>query len=268
MRPLTQRHSPRPASRAHGRRGGFTMAEMLVVMAIITILAASLAVILPKVRSRAMSKAAQADIHLMEMALEELHKDRGRYPSAPYGGDASDTTKMADYVLFKTLTDPDYSPSDPSGTVAGDGWGGARNDWEFIRGDSAAQNHILDPWGVPFYYIPHTDYLAGVRINDSTEDTAALPSNVAMYYGTTPRPDDYKGPSSPDNLLPPTSYYGPPPKIEEFYNATTFQIHSKGPDQSTDTADAEPGKIDPCDRGTDPDDVNNFGGVHVDQPNP
>jgi type II secretory pathway pseudopilin PulG len=243
------------------------MAEMLVVMAIITILAAALAIVLPRIRTRAMREAAGADIHLITMALEEHFEDRGYYPRAPYKGNPDKTVEKADYILFMTLTNPDYSPSDcddpnnPGGAVTGDGWGRARDDWEFIRGDSAEEEALLDPWGVPYYYIAHYDYLQGVRVDDPTEDASSLPSNVAMYYGATPRPDDY----APSKTVPPTDYFGPPPKLEEFYNARSFQLHSKGPDQLTDIADGDIEHVDPCDRGTDPDDVNNYGGVYVDE---
>lgn len=254
MRPLACHLRPH-------RPGGFTMAEMLVVMAIITVLAASLAIVVPKIRPRAMRAAAGADIHLMSMELEELRKDMGRYPSKPYNPadpENPKTEEYADYDLYKSFTDPNY-PSE------GTGWGGARNDWKFLHGDSVEKQQVLDPWGVPYYYVAHTDYLMGVRINDETDDTPKTISGkkVPNYYGATPEPNDFRGaPTDPnERRFPPLGYFGPPPDINVFYNATTFQIHSKGPDQKTDYYDDNPNVVDACDRGCDPDDINNYGGV-------
>ena len=261
--PLTLRAWPRRSRRA------FTMAEMLVVMAIITILAASLAVIVPMLRTNAMRKAAEADIHLMSMTLVQYYQDRGTYPSKPFSSSTNEYDYM-DFILYKALTDPNYNLSGHT-AQAGAGWGSARDDWQFIRGESAANSRILDPWGVPYYYLPFTDYLYGVRIHDTSETASTNPDGPPVY-GATPRKDDYSGDhnsepgdtaTSEDREKPRQTYYGPPPDISAFYNATTFQIHSKGPDSRTDYYDDHPEIMDPCDRGTDPDDINNYGGVYV-----
>jgi prepilin-type N-terminal cleavage/methylation domain-containing protein len=263
MRPLRRPAQPSGPLRADLRRA-FTMAEMLVVMAIITILAASLAIVVPKIRTRAMRAAAGADIRLIGLALNELHEDMGRYPSKPYAPsnpDSPDDEDYIDYVLYRTLVDPNY-PSD------GAGWGGARTDWKFLHGDYADRQQILDPWGVPYYYIPHTDYLNGVRIKDSTDNTPLTIEEsrpLPNYYGATPEANDFRGEPSGDDgqRVPRTGYFGPPPNLNVFYNATTFQLHSKGPDQKTDYYDDKPEVVDACDRGCDPDDINNYGGVII-----
>jgi len=123
------------------------------------------------------------------------------------------------------------------------------------------KRQILDPWGVPYYYISHPDYLRGCKIW-SMEGTNQTP----VIFGATPLPDDFWGGSgdagdagTADPLNPRKNYYGPPPSIEAFHNANTFQLYSKGPDQLTDAEDADPVTIDACDRGGDRDDINNFG---------
>ncbi len=266
-------------SRLRSRRAAFTMAEMLVVMAIITILAASLAVVIPRLRTRAMMARASADIQSLGTALEKYRGDIGYYPVAPWQVKNSSniwvaTNAVACNVLFEGLTNR---------KAGGDnrGWGGASLEQPFIRGtlkecsdasctrdvgenvrhytyNSKPKHQILDPWGVPYYYIAHPDYLRGVKV---WESSSAQP----VIYGTTERPNDFWGDGSTgagsgaDPLTPRKNYYGPPPALDEFFNASTFQIHTKGPDQLTDTEDGDAVQIDACDRGTDRDDRNNFG---------
>ena len=262
--PCLRGRRPRPPA-------AFTMAEMLVVMAIITILAASLAVVLPKLRTMAMTSRAEADIRNMSVALDQYHTDIGHYPTAP-------RNLYMDNILRLALTNP-KAGSPGTATQGYMGWGGANTEWPFIRKNNigkygvthsndcnnngiwqfcCGKHQILDPWGVPYYYIAHSDYLRGVR---HYED----PANQPIIYGATERPNDYRGdpgdtpiPADPDRTQPRKNYYGPPPRAEEFYNPQTYQIHSKGPDQATDIDDGDETNIDPCDRGTDGDDVNNY----------
>jgi len=236
------------------RTAAFTMAEMLVVMAIITILAGSLAIVIPKLRTYAMAKRAGADIHIMANALESYCQDIGAYPTAqPY------TKAYACNVLYQALTNRHAGGKSH-------GWAAAKTDWGFIRSnnirsyngtDGKPRKQILDPWGTAYYYIAHPDYLRGVHIYDTTE-TDRKPN----CFGATERPDDHRSAANhnepPDGSGNPLNYYGPPPKMDEFFNADTFQLHSKGPDQHTDVDDGEEEYIDACDRGTDDDDINNY----------
>lgn len=238
------------------RRGGFTMAEMLVVMAIITILGAALLVALPKLRTRAMVRAAESDIHALSMALGEYHDHLGHYPSARFR-----TGTFADDVLRQALTNPNAGGAER-------GWGGARTDWSFIRkenvakyadyGDDAKHNNdcktkgiwqfcygkhqILDPWGLPYFYIPAVDYVT-LGVNVYAPHEANYATTQANVHGATKEPNDNGQPASRDS----------------FYNPATHQLISNGPDQATDTEDAQPLVIDDGDRGTDSDDINDFG---------
>lgn len=255
-------------SRLRSRRAAFTMAEMLVVMAIITILAASLAVVIPRLRTRAMMARASADIQSLGTALEKYRDDIGHYPVAPFNNsDSADLT--IDDVFYNSLVNRSAGGENR-------GWGGASLEQPFIHGtlkecsgsgctrqvgdnirhytySSKPKHQILDPWGVPYYYIAHPEYLRSVRIWES------VGSGRTAIYGATEKPNDFWEDTPDGRKVPPEAYYGPPLALDEFFNASTFQIHSKGPDQLTDAEDGYPGNIDACDRGTDRDDINNYG---------
>lgn len=270
------------ASRRASPRGGFSMAEMLVVMAIVTVLVATLVVLVPRLRVSAMSKAALSDIQNLSMVIGEYQEDKGGFPDKAYSPADPNAPKYYDYldkVLFYCLTEPNFDPQSPPAPpgagqdaptplagATGKGWGRARDNYEFLRGDSKIVHQFLDPWGVPYYYIPYTSYLLGVRINDPTDSTPlkdpTTGARLPNYYGTTPLANDFR---TGDHNYPPDAYYSPGALLKYFYNSTTFQIHSKGPDQRTDYCDDLPDTIDACDRGCDPDDINNFGGGNVSQ---
>ena len=96
--------SPAPNRRAS--QDGFTLIELLVVMAIVTVLAGSLVVVMPKLRTRAMNNAARSDITHLSLALDMYKEDIGAYPSAPYiSSQAGYEPDPIDGVLFRALTD-------------------------------------------------------------------------------------------------------------------------------------------------------------------
>ncbi len=234
------------------------MTEMLVVMAIMTVLAASLIVLVPGLRTAAMVKGAQADIQRLSTTILEFKEDRGYFPFrqfTPVDPAKPVDNDYMDYVLYKSLTDPNY---DPAGSGTGKGWGFARDDLDFIRPDSKMRNQFVDPWGLPYYYIPNNLYLLGVRIS---KDPNNDPRNVSWHelvncYGNTPEANDYRGFTS-------LTEEQQADVRKRCFNATTFQIFSCGPDMTSDRYDRNPStpdQADPFDRGCDPDDINNYGG--------
>jgi type II secretory pathway pseudopilin PulG len=232
-------------------------------MAIIAILAAALGIVLAKLRTRAMVQRARSDIQAMSNALEMYMKDIGTYPTAPWTNTYTPVTGFADMVLYTALTDKDAGAvRDADGNPtsnANRGWGDATDGWDFISDASRTSKHFLDPWGTPYYYLSHGDYLRGVAIRDPTEDPgSASGKDWPRVYGTTPAIDDYRTVSN--ERLPKAEYFGPAPDPSVFFNPYTFQLHSKGPDQKTDQDDnpSDLTHIDPCDRGTDKDDINNW----------
>ena len=109
-------------------RQGFTLVELLVVMAIIALLAALVAPkIFPKL-GKGKTSAAQAQIELLGQALDQYRLDTGQYPTTEQG-------------LQALITNP-----------GDDKW----------QGSYLKKNLIpLDPWGKPYNYVcpgTHGDY--------------------------------------------------------------------------------------------------------------
>jgi general secretion pathway protein G len=109
-------------------RQGFTLVELLVVMAIIALLAALVAPkIFPKL-GKGKTSATQAQIELFGQALDQYRLDTGKYPTSEQG-------------LQALITNP-----------GDDKW----------QGPYLKKNLIpLDPWGKPYNYVcpgTHGDY--------------------------------------------------------------------------------------------------------------
>ncbi|MGQ5702422.1 type II secretion system major pseudopilin GspG [Sandaracinobacteroides sp. A072] len=80
-------HAPLPASKRAiaAAEAGFTLVELLVVLAIIGLLTTVVVVNVLPMQSRAQVQKAQADIAMIEQALEFWRIDMGRYPNATEG---------------------------------------------------------------------------------------------------------------------------------------------------------------------------------------
>lgn len=121
-----RRHPGRPL----GGDGGFTLTEMLVVMAIIGLLAAVLTPQLIGQLGRARLKTAQVQLETIAAGVEMFRADVGRYPTQSEGLNA----------LLAPPTDLD-------------GWTGP-----YVKGGKSLQ----DPWGNAVAYKPGTDGLSFV----------------------------------------------------------------------------------------------------------
>jgi general secretion pathway protein G len=102
------------------RDDGYTLSEMLVVIAIIALLAAALTPALIGQLSRARVKAAQLQLQTVASAVEQFRSDTGHFPTAKEG-------------LPSLIADPGDAP----------GWIGP-----YLKNQKA----LTDPWGRPIVY--------------------------------------------------------------------------------------------------------------------
>jgi general secretion pathway protein G len=77
LSPLTSGRVPRG-----GRAGGFTLIELIVVMAIIGILAAIAVPAMRDAPQRARESALKEDLFTLRSCLDQFHADRGRFPTS------------------------------------------------------------------------------------------------------------------------------------------------------------------------------------------
>ena len=102
------------------RRAGFTLIEVLLVLAILVILSTLAVGMFTNTQKKANVKAARTQIGLFQTPMEEYHLDLNRYPSA--------------------LDDLVKAPSDLANPAK---WGGS-----YLKGTELPS----DPWGNPFRY--------------------------------------------------------------------------------------------------------------------
>jgi len=108
--------------------GGFTLVELLVVVAILGILASLIAAGAQSARRRGAVTKAKATIGALETAIAMYHGDMGMYPPS---GNPSLRAAMED------------DPGDAD-------WGGPYMEF---KQDELKDGQLVDPWGTPYLYV-------------------------------------------------------------------------------------------------------------------
>ncbi|QMW24616.1 type II secretion system major pseudopilin GspG [Sandaracinobacteroides saxicola] len=94
-----------PCEAADRRANGFTLTELLVVLAIIGLLTTIVVLNVLPMQDRAAGTKARADVAAIEQALELYRLDMGRYPTMEEGLVALTKPTPASGALLKTLPD-------------------------------------------------------------------------------------------------------------------------------------------------------------------
>lgn len=100
----------RPIHRRAAIENGFTLVELLVVLAIIGLLSTVVVLNVLPMQSRAQVQKAQADIALIEQALEFYRIEAGRYPSPEEGLNILTANGPTGAKLKKLPNDPWGTP--------------------------------------------------------------------------------------------------------------------------------------------------------------
>ncbi|MCD5390942.1 type II secretion system protein GspG [candidate division NPL-UPA2 bacterium] len=150
--------------RVSGCCRGFTVVELLTVIAIIAILAAIIMPALRRARIKAHEAKAKSMIAQLEIALSMYKTDFGSYPD--YDGESTQYDAEADEILAlltgRDPDDPDWDLEDGEpgelDTIGNPNWNGPylevkKDDIKWINGG----NYLKDPWGNPYVIIVDLD---------------------------------------------------------------------------------------------------------------
>jgi general secretion pathway protein G len=128
---------------------GFTVIELLTVLAIIGILAGLITTAAHEARKRALMAKAKAAISSVETALGMFQSDLGGYPT-PGAGNANLINALSENTGTYVIGTQSYA-------LPSDDWSGPYMNFK----DEASTGEFLDPWGNPYVYEAGTDHGTG-----------------------------------------------------------------------------------------------------------
>jgi len=150
--------------------GGFTLVELLTVITIIVVLAGLTAGTMGFVSRKAASNKAEAQMHLLQNALEQYHSDTGVYPEWKDEIERDADGLILYYVLFGDGVGADgIRDTADDGAIDGIPDEGAKvflsqmdpnmNSMQLLQGPKGkVPTKIVDPFGNVWHYISGAEY--------------------------------------------------------------------------------------------------------------
>lgn len=196
------------------RARGFTLIEMLVVIAVIAILVALSIPAISAIKRRSQVKATEAFFHRLRLQIEAYANDFGDYPPSSFkklGLRKSNKQNDGVECLLRCLTTA--SKGGPYVELKDAQMGNADGD-RLVKSGNPTNSvfktrdllEITDQWGSPIVYIHNTDYDRGGTMTKKGGGTANVPAAKSEKTG-------------------------------QFQGLTSFQLFSAGPDGEVGTHD-------------------------------
>ncbi len=181
--------------RSRQLRRGFTLIEMLVVIAIIGILTAIAIPTISSVKTRSQVKALEANFQRMRLAIENYSNDFGDYPPSRFkklGLRRSNGMNDGIECLVRCLTTGTKSgpymtfKDEELGNLDNDKLSNNKNPTESIL-NTKDLFEVVDPWGNPIVYLHNMDYDRGgtmsLKMGGSAAVTAAKSAKTGQFSG-------------------------------------------------------------------------------------
>jgi prepilin-type N-terminal cleavage/methylation domain-containing protein len=199
------------------RAGGFTIIEILVVMAILAVLAGLGIAVLPALLRRGPKLAAETYVASLAGALEAYRNSgEGAYPPTVLAdwagvGPLTNLENCGIESIVLCLNSKNYAGSFDFEEQSGgklDNVDGDQTQAQLTRFGDKALFEVLDPWHTPYAYLHHADYNRAAEVGLITGENGVI------------KVQPWKNPTT-----------------KSFYRRDTFQIISAGPDGVFNTED-------------------------------
>jgi len=175
--------------RRYFRRSGFTLIELIVVVAIISILMGLVVTSVGRIRQSAHVAATKALMEGVSSGLNRFYTEFGAYPPSTVDelGDASETDK---YSLCKYLCTTDRSVVEKLLNIKPTGRSMERfldppPEYVIKEADTPDQWILVDAWGTPLVYVNCLQYTEGKKADPTStytgDDKCHNPTSFDLY---------------------------------------------------------------------------------------